>query len=297
MSWRHPPRRQSLRMTSCYSSSIRHGVGVAAALAALAAVPSAALAQSPSEPWQFRGQVYLWLPSVDGQTNFPPSSGGGGASVDMSDYFSLGNLQFTFMGSLEARKGRWGAMTDFIYLDFDENKSGTRDLILNLGPGGLVPVPVGASADVGLRLRGWEWTLAGTYTAVSTPQYELQALGGLRYLKVNTTLDWRLSGDIGSLPSQSAAGTSSVKPDYWDAIVGVRGRYNLGQSRWFVPFHFDIGTGESDLTWQATAAIGYAFSWGELMAAYRHVGYRFSSRSPIERLTFTGPVASVAFKW
>ena len=77
----------------------------------------------------------------------------------------------------------------------------------------------------------------------------------------------------------------------------MRGRYKFGQSRWFVPFHFDIGTGESDLTWQATAAIGYAFDWGEVMAGYRHVGYDFASNSPIERLTFTGPAASVAFRW
>jgi hypothetical protein len=77
----------------------------------------------------------------------------------------------------------------------------------------------------------------------------------------------------------------------------VRGRFTFEQSRWFVPYHFDIGTGESDLTWQAAAAIGYAFSWGELMAAYRHVGYDFAAGSPIERLTFTRPAVSVAFRW
>lgn len=268
-----------------------------AVIAVLSAVPAAASAQAPAEPWQFRGQIYLWLPGVSGQTNFPPSQGGGGASVDMSDYFSLGNLQAVFMAGLEARRGRWGALTDFIYLDFDERKSGTRDLTLDLGPGGRIPVPVDASADVGLRLRGWEWTLAGTYGALRTPQYELQVLGGVRYLKVDTTLDWRLAGNIGALPPQSVVGSATVKPDYWDAIVGVRGRFDIAQSRWFVPYHFDIGTGQSDRTWQASVAVGYAFGWGELMAAYRQVGWDFKSGSPVERLTFTGPLVSAAFKW
>ena len=270
---------------------------VAAAALAAACVPTSAIAQPQDDAWQFRGQIYLWLPSVGGKTTFPPSGGDSGAVVDFSDYFSLSNLQGTFMGALEARKGRWGLVTDLIYLDFEERKSGTRDFSLNLGPGGIVELPAGASADATLGLRGWEWTLAGTYTAIRRPQYELNVLGGVRYLKVDVSLDWKLGGNIGSLPPGSIEGATAVKPDYWDAIVGVRGRYQFGQSRWFVPFHFDIGTGESDLTWQATAAIGYAFDWGEVMAGYRHVGYDFASNSPIERLTFTGPAASVAFRW
>ncbi len=270
---------------------------VAAALAAVWVAPNVALAESSGDPWQFRAQLYLWLPSIDGETNFPPSAGGVGASVDLGDYFNLDNLQSTFMGTFEARKGRWGMLTDVLYLDFDENKSGTRDLVLSTGPGGRIEIPIGAAADVGLRLRGWEWTLGGTYTAIQTPQHELQVLGGFRYLKVDTTLDWRLSGAIGSLPPQSTAGDLTVNPDYWDAIIGVRGRVSLGQSKWFVPYYVDIGTGESDLTWQAVAGIGYTFRWGELLAAYRNVDYNFASGSPIERLTFTGPAVSVAFRW
>ena len=31
---------------------------------------------------------------------------------------------------------------------------------------------------------------------------------------------------------------------------------------WFVPYYADIGTGQSDFTWQAIGGIGYAFSGG-----------------------------------
>lgn len=286
-------------MTEWISLDGLRKAAIALGFASACAAPPAALAQSQDEPWQFRAQVYLWLPTIDGKVNYPPSNGGVGASVDLGDYsyFSLDNLQSAFMGAFEARKGRWGVLTDFIYIEFDDRKAATRNLVLDLGPGGSVQVPVGASADAGLRLRGWEWTLAGTYSAIQKPGYELQVLGGFRYLKIETTLDWTLSGNIGSLPPQAAAGKSTVKPDYWDAIVGVRGRVSLGQTNWYIPYYLDVGTGESDFTWQAMTGIGYAFSWGELLAAYRHVGYEFPSSSPIERLTFTGPGVSVAFKW
>lgn len=37
--------------------------------------------------------------------------------------------------------------------------------------------------------------------------------------------------------------------------------------QWFVPYHFDIGVGESTLTWQAAVGLGYAFRWGDVVAA------------------------------
>ena len=142
--------------------------------------------------------------------DFPASPGGAGASVDASDY--LGALQFAFMGNFAARKGRWGALTDLIYLDFAKEKSGTRDLALT-GPGGRIQIPVGASALADLRLRGWQWTLVGTYSAIQRPRYDLEVLGGFRYLKLDGAVDWRLVGNIGSLPPQVRAGSSAAKPE------------------------------------------------------------------------------------
>jgi hypothetical protein len=267
-------------------------------LAIAAALPRAAAAQSPAEPWQFRAQLYLWLPGVSGQTNFPPPAGGGaGASVDLGDYFALSNLQSVFMGTLEARKGRWGAFTDFLYVDFDQSKSGTRDLSISTGPGGIIQIPVDASADVDMRLRGKEWTLAGTYAAIQSPQYQLQVLAGVRYLQIEPRLDWRLSGNLATLPPQSATGSLSVKPSYWDAIVGARGRAKLGEAGWFVPYHADIGTGDSRLTWQAVVGVGYAIQSVEIVGGYRYIGYDFKSGSPVTRLTFSGPAISVAYTW
>jgi hypothetical protein len=42
-------------------------------------------------------------------------------------------------------------------------------------------------------------------------------------------------------------------------------------SAWFVPYYLDVGAGDSYLTWQALAGIGYKFKWGETAAFWRYL--------------------------
>ncbi|MGZ8274754.1 MAG: hypothetical protein ACXWUM_12645, partial [Burkholderiaceae bacterium] len=106
-------------------SSTRYLAGAALALAATLAVPAATAQDLTAGDWRFRAQIYGWFPSLDSETTFPASTGGGTTSLDVSDY--LDSLRFVFMGTFEARKGKLGLLTDYIYLDFDAEKGGTRD--------------------------------------------------------------------------------------------------------------------------------------------------------------------------
>jgi hypothetical protein len=63
------------------------------------------------------------------------------------------------------------------------------------------------------------------------------------------------------------------------------------------PVLLDIGTGNSDFTWQIQGGIGYAYPWGELIATWRYLDYKFKSDSKLEDLTVNGPVFGVAFRW
>lgn len=267
----------------------------AIALAALALGATPASAQDlAAGDWKFRAQIYGWFPTLSSETTFPASSGGGSTSLDAGDY--LDSLRFVFMGTLEARKGRLGLLTDYIYLDFDAEKGGTRDLTLS-GPGGLINIPADAYAGVNLRLRGWAWGLAGTYALVEKPNYEMQLLGGLRYLKIDTTAEWNFMGNIGSLPPFAVSGASTVKSDVWDAVIGAKGVVKLGDGNWFAPYYVDVGTGQSDLTWQVMGGVGYRFAWGELIGAYRHLDYRFGEDTGMKALSFSGPAVSLGFRW
>ena len=255
--------------------------------------PASALAQSDSDAWKWRGTIYLWGAGIDGTADLPA---GGTASASASFDDILKSLDFAFMGVLEARKGRWGALTDLIYMDLSNSKSGTRSLEFT-GPGGRITIPADASLDVNMGLESTIWTLAATYTAVEKSNYEMLVVGGARYLDVKADLGWQASGNIGPLPPVARSGNASGKVRNWDAIVGVRGRAGLGQSQWFVPYHFDIGTGDSDRTWQALAGIGYRFSWGEAGLVYRYLDYKFKSGEALRDLTVSGPALGAAWRW
>jgi hypothetical protein len=276
------------------SAKLKAALGAAFSLAVGVAASPAAAQDLTAGEWRFRAQIYGWFPSVEGTTSHPPGSGTA-LNLEVGDY--LDSLRFAFMGTLEARKGRLGALTDFIYLDFDAERGASRDLTLS-GPLGQIAVPAGAFADVNVRLRGWAWSLAGTYSVIERPAYESQLVGGLRYLKIDNTIDWRFQGNVGSLPPAAVSGSSTDKPDVWDAIVGAKGRMSFGDGqRWFAPYYVDVGTGQSDLTWQAMVGIGYTFSWGEVLAAYRRLDYRFDSTSGLKDLSFSGPGIAFGFRW
>lgn len=81
-------------------------------------------------------------------------------------------------------------------------------------------------------------------------------------------------------------------------MVGVKGRHALGEGRkWFVPYDLDLGTGESQRTVQAMGAVGYAFGWGDVVGAWRHLDCQMKSGNPVKDLTFNGPLISAAFHW
>ena len=262
----------------------------AASLCLAALLGSPAASAQGSDDWKFQAAVYVYLPSIDGTTTFSGSGGGSDAGVDASKF--LENLNFAFMGSFEADKGPWGALADVIYIDIGDSESPAR----NFSIGGTLPVGVNASVHYGLN--GWLWTLAGSRSLVSTPTHELNLIGGARLLDIDQTIDWTLGGNVGSVALPDRAGSRTTGVSNWDAIVGLKGRAMFGEGQhWFVPYYVDIGTGASSLTWQAMAGLGYTFSWGSVIGAWRHIDYDMESGKSIKSLSFDGPGVAVAFRW
>lgn len=265
---------------------------VAATALCLSAVlaPADAKAQS-TDQWNFAANIYGWFPSISGKATFPPTGETSEISVDASKLIK--NLKFVFMGTLDARKGRWGAFTDIVYTDVGDSKSETRDLTI-----GGRPLPGSVNANVNLDVKNWVWTLAGYYRFMEQPGFALDALAGVRYLDIQQKLSWELTGNIGDLPLPGRDGSGEVSDSSWDAIVGVKGRFAFGANHaWFVPYYVDVGTGQSDLTWQAMAGLGYRFNWGEIIGAWRYLDYDFDSGKPMEDMTMSGPAVAVVFRW
>lgn len=253
--------------------------------------PTQAHAQS-GESWEYQGLVYVYLPDISGTTAFP--SGGDGAPITVPSDSILDSVNFAFMATFEARKGRWGVYTDLIYLDVDGTSSGSRDFQV-----GQQQIPAGVTAELDLAIEATTWTLAGEYAAIDTPTSQLNVLAGTRFLDLQEKLGYSLSADVGPLVGPGRTGQVEVTSTFWDAVVGIKGRVAFGnEGRWSLPYYADVGTGESDLTWQVFGGVGYRFSsWGSVLGGWRHMAYEFKSGSKVESLELDGPMVGVSFNW
>src|SRR6185295_689688 len=132
-------------------------LGAASTAAAAQMTPVSPPPADAVGPWRFGASLYLYVPSVSGKTRVPADDSGTTLNFDV-----LEHLKFTFMGSLDAHNGRWGAFTDFIYLDFADSRHQTRKF--TIGDAGL---PAGTTADIDWKLKGTAWTVGGQYRIVS----------------------------------------------------------------------------------------------------------------------------------
>jgi hypothetical protein len=261
-----------------------------AALGMTAGAISQTAAAQADDAWRFHAIIYGYFPDIGGSSSFPPRQGGSTIDVDSSK--NIDSLKFTFMGTFEAQKGRFGFFTDILYLDLGGSKSQTRDLSI-----GRASLPAGVTANANLDVKGTVWEIAGAYRVVADPAATLDVIAGTRMLEYKQTLGWEFSADLG--PNQpSRTGNSEIKTTNWDAIIGVKGRLAFGAQReWFVPYYVDVGTGESDLTWQIFGGLGYAFRWGDVLVGWRYLDYEFKSGSKLEDANLNGPMIGVGFHW
>jgi len=262
---------------------------LACALALMA--PLGARADETPGDWSWGATLYLWLPTLGGETAFPPS--GGGPDIDVSADAIIDSLQAVFMGAFEGNKGPWGFGTDLVYVDLEASEHATRDFGI-----GRVEIPATVDADLTLGVTGWLWTLQSNYRIAQQDNFSASVLAGARMLDMEESLQYTFNGDIASLPITERTGSTRVKQTQWDAIVGLKGRVMLGAARqWYVPYHLDIGAGESDFTWQAMAGLGYNFGTIEVLGVWRHLDYDLGNGMPIKSIDFDGPALGITFRF
>ena len=228
-----------------------------------------------------------------------PPGGGGSPKVEVgpTDWLDLLNIGALVSGT--ARKGRFSIYSDLVYLSLTSKNDG-RVLSVGPGSGGVIPVSADLNLNTRTDLDGLLWTLAFGYSVQDTETASADIFVGARFLGVDLSTSWDLTAAItapgGSvvLPAQGNIGSDK---DLWDGIVGIRGRFAVGSGNWSVPYHFDAGTGSSDLTWNAMAGLSYAFGWGDLVFAYRHLSYDQDANSLLQDFNFSGPGIGGTFRF
>ena len=277
---------------------VKHGLATMSLVGA-SLTPAVVSAQTlpsnmPDAKWQFSASIYAYLPTISGSTTFPGLPGNPSPACSVDARTIIDNLKMVFMGSLDMHNGQWGLWNDVMYMNIGNSKSGTRDFSLINGI-----IPASATADLSLDIKGTVWTIAGEYRLYNVdPAWTNDLLFGARMFNMTNTLGYSFSGTVGQHPLAGRSGTVEVSDTLWDAIIGVKGRYAFGANReWFVPYYLDVGTGQSQLTWQAAAGVGYRFGWGELSGMWRYLDYNMKSGTPMESMSFNGPLVAATFRW
>lgn len=233
-------------------------------LAGLLVPVSAADTRNPDE-WQFSGEVYLWGASIDAKPD-------GGENVHISFSDLIDNLDMAFMGGFGARKGKWSLLSDFIYLDVEDDQTGSARVLRR-----------NVRTEVDVELEAWIITLGAGYTVIETDSFYMDLLAGARYLWIELPLEF----DFGSIKLKA-----TPSEHIWDGIVGARGEVALSD-KWYVSYYGDVGRGGSDMTWQARLGLGYRFDKVDAMFGYRYLDYDL--RGDLDDLTVKGPYAGVRF--
>ncbi|MHA7774112.1 hypothetical protein [Roseibium sp. M-1] len=243
--------------------------GAPALAADLPQEPAVTPAEIVQERWSFAITPYFWMASLGGETI-------AGDDISMPFNQVLENLNFALMTSAAAEKGRLGFYTDLIYMHLEGSKSTTANI-------------VGRSfkANLDATLKGFVTTNSVGYKVVDTPGTGIAGFAGFRYLWLQSDLDFSL-GNF----SASATGQGQVI----DAVAGVRGETKLSD-QWSLGYYGDIGTGQSDVTWQLYGAIGYEIRNIDLFAGYRYIGWRFDDVAGLDDLDIHGPAIGARFKF
>lgn len=273
-------------------------VSHATTVLALALIAGSAAADESKGDWQFSITPYVWLPTISGDLNYdPPPDGGdtGGPGIDVgpTDWLDLLNGAALVGGS--ARKGRFLLQGDFIYLGLKSEK----DKVVAVG-GGSVPVDATLNVSTQTKFDGVSWSLAAGYALSSGGRSSADLFAGVRFLSLDVTANWDLEADITApggevvLPSQ---GSRTVGVELTDVIAGVQGSVKLGAGRWNAKYYLDVGSGSSDLTWQAMAGVEYSYGWGDVLLMYRHLDYDEGSNELLRNLTLSGPIIGARFRF
>jgi opacity protein-like surface antigen len=232
----------------------------------LAAVAAPACAQD----WTYNATIYLW--ATDTVSTIDSRFGELESELTFSD--ALQQLDFAFLGAIEANNGPWSLVGDLFYFRLSESNS------LDL-PG---YSKLSTRSDL-LGVTGY-----GFYRVAETGNAQFDVGGGLRVFSLDQEL--RLTG---SNPKAKV----EVSETWVYPLIAARARFDFNE-RWFGTIGGDFGGlgGHDNQSWNAIATIGYEINdnWS-VRAGYRalEVSHEINGRDFSNRQT--GPIFGATYRF
>jgi len=254
-------------------SPARYGCLLIALVAlVIMSLPGALMAQDTgkTDQWQFVIEPYFWATGIDGST-----INGADFTIHFDDV--LNDLEFAFMGVVGVKMGKWSFMVDTFYADLKDTEDNSITVLNSR---------IDFQKEV--EVKTWIVTPVIGYNLIDCEKGKLDVVAGARYLDVE--IDVHVNSDRARARNPEFSGSDG----FWDGIVGLKSEITLYEQL-YMPVYLDIGTGESDFTWQVAGGLGYRFSACDVVAGYRYLSWEFDDSSPVNDLNLSGPYISVKF--
>jgi hypothetical protein len=222
--------------------------------------------------WWLTITPYGWVTATDGDMGVA----GRVAPVDISFKDTLEDLELAFMVAAEAGYDRWVFGIDGIYGAFSS--------------GAALPVAAAPFTDATVDFDQFFGRVHAGYQVISEDNAKLTAFVGARYSYLSTDIAF-----TGAAPTINVDGSES----WIDPVIGMHGSWEIND-RWFIHAGGDIGGFgvNSDLIWQANAAIGYRFSENvSALVGYRGLGVDYSDGGFLVDTVAHGPAIGMTFRF
>lgn len=221
------------------------------------------------DEWEFEFTPYFWMTSITADVSIGPLS----ATSDACFTDIVKHLDMGAMLRFEGRRDNWGFYIEGLYVGLSDDSQ------MKVGPFRVR----GLETDVRLTLADLD---LGAMYRFGTPERGVDLMLGARYVHAESDLEVDPFIDVKN-------NTDFVAP-----VVGGRLQLELAE-KWLFSFRADVGgfgiCDAPDLTWGATALLGYRMSdRATLGFGYRY--YDFGASDNLE-LKFHGPFMGVAFKF
>jgi len=229
-------------------------------------------AAAQTSGWNFALSPYAWVPGITASVD----TAFGTVEVDKSSSDVLSKLDVAFMGSFEARNGRWGLIADLFYADLSQSRATPLGLLFS---------------RTQFEIEAKALSAYAAYRIHEDNRVSIDLMAGLR---VNS-LDIDLSLSPGLLPRQSL-GTGET---WVDPLIGGRLRFAI-TDQWFATAFADVGGLDvgSDLTWQVFGSLGYQFDerWS-VQGGWRYVAINKEIEGRDVETAFSGPLLGVTWRF
>lgn len=268
-----------------------------AAIGVIGVMAPEAMAADNADKLTFTLQPYLWAPTIDADLKLSAPDGSTGEpeiEVKPDDY--LENLDIGLIVTAMARKGKWSFTADLVYMEVSSSENTIKHIDFG-GP----RVASTVNLNVNVDMKSFISTFGGGYQVIDGPRLKMDLVAGLRYLWMESEVDWNGSVVIsGPGPGESFPRSGRLKEDgdAWNGIGGIRGEILLGDGNWFIPFYGDVGTGDSDITWSLFSGIGYALTDRfHAMIGFRHMEWDNDDDEVVQQVSVSGPVLGARFNF